>query len=127
MSSFSSIPFRTKASNDGFYPLINRDADGIPSLTLEIMVYGYNNYKALQNKIARGTPKVPSGTTVVNWHSNAGGAKGTLVVPIYQGQTEEYQAVLVSFAPEGLGRDAVGEEAIFRGTLKFIILSDVTP
>lgn len=124
MSSFKDHEFRVKA-DDGYYPQPKRDNEGVPTLEIEVMFQTRVLYDAFQNLVARGTAKVPNGTVVVNWHSNAGGQTGTLDVPVYQGSRRTYNAVLIEFSADGLGRDTMGDEW-FRGNMTFVILSPLT-
>lgn len=122
-SSFGSTEFRVMAKETGYYPLPERDGDGLPHYRATIRADSATDYKALADAACLVTPVRALGSLAFVLRVDAGPGSATLEVPVEAGTLGTFTAVLVGFVPRAHGRDATD----FRADCDWALLTDVTP
>lgn len=122
-SSFSGTNFRVIATSPGFYPLPERDADGLPHYRATVKLASATDYKALADLVSLVTLKRALGSYAFVAVVDAGPSSATLSVPVAAGTLGAFTALLVACKPISSGRQTTD----FRADCDWAILSDSTP
>jgi hypothetical protein len=116
--------FYVVADNRGFWPLPERDSDGIPHYRATVIPFSETEYKNLLNNVSLITVKRGLGAFDIEITVEAGPGEAELRVPVNSGNRGSFQAVLVGCTPRALGNRAGRFEVV----VDFVLTSsDVTP
>lgn len=127
-SSFAGYSFRWM-SDQGFFPLPARDADGVPRLSGEVQMDTEADYKALANLVCAGDVRMGTGgfigrVTIQRQIDPFTDPEQPLYSPVRRGELGAFTAILAKFTPRTSGR--VTDR--FRASVEFILTSgDITP
>lgn len=116
--------FYVVADNRGFWPMPERDSDGVPHYRATVIPFSETEYKNLQNNVSLITVKRGLGAFDLAITVEAGPGEDELRVPVDAGNRGSFQAILVSCAPKALGNRSGHFECVCDWVLTS---SDITP